>query len=60
VLDDHGKLQRFVKLFINKEQIDSTALESPLAEFDCVEVLAAIAGQALTGLRRKRPPFGAV
>jgi len=44
VLDPAGALHRFVKLFINEEQLDSGALDSPLAEGDRLEVLAAIAG----------------
>jgi len=44
VVDEGGKVQRFVKLFINEEQIDSGALELRLGEGDRLEVLAALAG----------------
>ena len=44
VLDEAGQLRRFVKLFINGEQIESSALDKPLSVVDRLEVLAAIAG----------------
>ncbi|MDG2335765.1 MAG: MoaD/ThiS family protein [Myxococcota bacterium] len=44
VLDAGGKVHRFVKLFVNEEQIDSGALETSLSEGDRLGVLAAIAG----------------
>jgi len=44
VLDEGGGLHRFVKLFVNDEQIDRKALDMPLAEDDRLGVLAAIAG----------------
>ena len=44
VLDAHGQQLRFVKLFLNEEQLDKDALESPIDEGDRLEVLAAIAG----------------
>ncbi len=44
VLDEGGGLHRFVKLFVNDEQIDRAALDMPLAEDDRLGVLAAIAG----------------
>lgn len=44
VLDEEGQLRRFVKLFINGEQIESSALDKPLSVVDRLEVLAAIAG----------------
>jgi sulfur carrier protein ThiS len=44
VLDSAGAVHRFVKLFVNEEQIDSKQLDAPLAEGDRLEVLAAIAG----------------
>ncbi len=44
VLDTSGTLHRFVKLFVNEEQIDVEALDTPVADSDRVEVLAAIAG----------------
>ena len=44
VVDEAGKVHRFVKLFINEEQIDSGALELKLGEGDRLEVLAALAG----------------
>ena len=44
VLDAGGSVQRFVKLFVNEEQIEAAALDTPVVETDRVEVLAAIAG----------------
>jgi len=44
VLDANGVLHRFVKLFVNDEQIDRGALDLPLGEKDRLGVLAAIAG----------------
>ena len=44
VLDDDGNAHRFVKLFVNEEQIENTAVDHPVGEGDRVEVLAAIAG----------------
>lgn len=44
VLDADGGLHRFVKLFVNDEQIDHAALDLPLGEEDRLGVLAAIAG----------------
>ncbi|MDE0886489.1 MAG: MoaD/ThiS family protein [Myxococcota bacterium] len=44
VLDAGGEVHRFVKLFVNEEQINSGALETTLSEGDRLGVLAAIAG----------------
>jgi sulfur carrier protein ThiS len=44
ILDDAGRQHRFVKLFVNEEQLDADALDTPLAADDRLEVLAAIAG----------------
>ena len=44
VCDANGGVHRFVKLFIIGEQLDSAAVDTPLAEDDRLEVLAAIAG----------------
>ena len=44
VLDERGALHGFVKLFVNSQQIDRTALATELAPEDRLEVLAAIAG----------------
>ena len=44
VLNADGTLHRFVKLFINEEEIAATELERPLEASDRLEVLAAIAG----------------
>lgn len=44
IFDASGDLHRFVKLFINEEQIDPTGLDKPLGVDDRLEVLAAIAG----------------
>ncbi len=39
-----GAVHKFVKLFVNEQQIDSTKLDLALGEADRLEVLAAIAG----------------
>ncbi len=44
VIDADGAVHRFVKLFINGEQLGDGALEAEVDEHDRVEVLAAIAG----------------
>ncbi len=45
VIDDDGGVQRFVKLFVNGDQLDAAeALRTPVSPEDEVEVLAAIAG----------------
>jgi molybdopterin converting factor small subunit len=44
VLDARGQVHGFVKLFVNGDPIDSTALSTELAPGDELEVLAAIAG----------------
>ena len=44
VLDGKGELRRFVKLFVNGDQLASDALDSPVASDDTISVLAAAAG----------------
>ena len=44
VLDPAGHAHRFVKLFVNEEQIANDAVDTPVDAEDRVEVLAAIAG----------------
>jgi molybdopterin converting factor small subunit len=44
VFDAEGKLQRFVTLFKNGEEIGREDCDAPVAEDDVVDVLAAIAG----------------
>lgn len=44
VLDPEGQVHRFVKLFVNEEQIDNAAIDMAVEPDDRVEVLAAIAG----------------
>ena len=44
VLDARGAVHRFVKLFVNGDEIDRAALETPVTESDEVEILAAVAG----------------
>jgi len=44
VLDAKGVVHRFVKLFVNEQQIDPAALDTAVSGSDRVEVLAAIAG----------------
>ena len=44
IFDASGKVHRFVTLFVNGEEIERTALETPVADGDEVGILAAIAG----------------
>ncbi len=44
VFDAHGALHSFVKLFVNGDPIEPTALETPVGEGDDVAILAAVAG----------------
>lgn len=44
VIDGAGRVHRFVQLFVNGDEIDRSALETPVGEGDSVEILAAIAG----------------
>jgi hypothetical protein len=44
VIDERGGLHRFVKLFINGEQLEQDPLDQSVGESDRLEVLAAIAG----------------
>jgi molybdopterin converting factor small subunit len=44
VLDARGAVHRFVKLFVNGDEIDRTALDTSIAEGDEVEILASVAG----------------
>ena len=44
VIDGRGAVHRFVKLFVNGDQIDRTALDTPISAGDEVEILAAVAG----------------
>jgi hypothetical protein len=43
-LDDRGEVHRFLKLFINEEQLTGNVLDQKLEAGDRLEVLAAIAG----------------
>ena len=44
VFDARGDVHRFVTLFINGDEIDRVAVDTPVADGDEVEVLAAVAG----------------
>ena len=44
IFDESGAVHRFVSLFINGDEIDRQAVDTPVAESDEVEILAAIAG----------------
>jgi molybdopterin converting factor small subunit len=44
VLDADGSVHRFVQLFVNGDEIDRSALSTPVGSSDRVEILAAIAG----------------
>jgi molybdopterin synthase sulfur carrier subunit len=44
IFDGAGRVHKFVKLFINGDEIERTALDQPVGAADEVEILAAIAG----------------
>jgi hypothetical protein len=44
ILDAQGRLHRFVKLFVNGEELPREPVDAPLAPDDRLEILAAIAG----------------
>jgi molybdopterin converting factor small subunit len=44
VLDANGGLSRFVKLFVNGDQLERDSLDSPVAASDTISVLTAAAG----------------
>ena len=44
IIDSKGELQRFVKLFLNGEQMSRDALDAPVAGEDTIAVVAAAAG----------------
>jgi sulfur carrier protein ThiS len=44
VFDDQGHLHRFVRLFVNGEEVPRNAPDQRVAEDDRVEILAAAAG----------------
>ena len=44
VLDGNGELRRFVKLFVNGDQLERGALDSPVSRTDTISVMAAAAG----------------
>jgi molybdopterin synthase sulfur carrier subunit len=44
VFDDRGQLHRFVRLFVNGDEVPRDSPDQPVAEDDRVEILAAAAG----------------
>ena len=44
IFDPAGRVHKFVKLFVNGDEIERTALDQPVASADEIEILAAIAG----------------
>ena len=44
VLDDRGEVRRFVKLFLNGDELKRDALDAPVSDADTISVLAAAAG----------------
>jgi len=44
VLDSKGELRRFVKLFVNGDELARHALDSPVSSTDTISVLTAAAG----------------
>jgi len=44
VLDANGELRQFVKLFVNGDQLERGALDSPVASADTIAVVTAAAG----------------
>lgn len=44
ILDRHGDLNRYVRLFLNGEQLPRDAVDAPVASSDRLQVLASAAG----------------
>ena len=44
IFDGAGRVHKFVKLFVNGDEIERSALVTPVAGADSIEILAAIAG----------------
>ena len=44
IFDGAGRVHKFVKLFVNGDEIERSALATPVASADSIEILAAIAG----------------
>ena len=44
IFDGNGRVHRFVKLFLNGEQLDPEKLDVAVSDDDAVEILAAISG----------------
>ena len=44
LFDVNGRIHRFVSLFVNGDEIDRSALDTPVSNGDEVKILAAIAG----------------
>ena len=44
IFDGAGRVHKFVKLFVNGDEIERSALDTPVDRGDRVEILAAIAG----------------
>ncbi len=44
LFDTAGRLHRFVKLFVNDEQIDASGLDDPIEASDTITIVTAIAG----------------
>ncbi len=44
IFDPSGRVHKFVKLFLNGDEIARAALDQPVGSADEVEILAAIAG----------------
>jgi hypothetical protein len=44
IFDSRGGQRRFVRLFVNGDEIPRDAADTPVAEDDCVQILAAAAG----------------
>jgi sulfur carrier protein ThiS len=44
IFDGSGRVHKFVKLFVNGDEIERTAVDTPVDGADSIEILAAIAG----------------
>ena len=53
VLDEKGELRRFVKLFVNGDELARDALDVPISEADTIAVLHAAPGQQRRGPGRE-------
>lgn len=44
IFDGGGKVHKFVDVFVNGDEIDRKEVDRAVADGDCIEILAAVAG----------------